>query len=390
MNGESWRSDTARLTARTVAAEASPLPHFLPSACARSLSSAQALSRVRLFVTSWTAARQASLSIANSQSLLKLTSIQSVMPSNHLILCGPLLLLPSLFPRVFSGESVLHIRRPKYWNFSFSISASKEYSGLILFRMDWLDLLAVQGTLKSLLQHHSSKPLILQCSAFSMVQLSHPYMTTVKTIALTRQTLDGKGMSLLCTVSIPEHSRNFCEYEASSASRFLASYPWVGAPVCSSVALRRQTGGPGPPAPEQQRRGVNGAGGRPSFQKEREGLAAGSRAQQQTAHAVLSQRATPPHAGSPVTLTMPGGGIAWVSHHRFFYFICQIRSCSSFSFGVTPTSGGSWGPGQPSLTAPVPSGLTPQWAVSHGRVSCSVSPNSICSPRPQDSYLHRL
>ena len=130
---------------------------------------------------------QASLSITNSQSSLKLMSIESVMPSNHLILCYPLLLLPSIFPsiRVFSNESVLHIRWSKYWSFSFSISPCNEYSGLISFRMDWLDLLDVQGTLKSLLQHHSSKASILWCSAFFIVQLSHPYMTTGKTIALT-------------------------------------------------------------------------------------------------------------------------------------------------------------------------------------------------------------
>ena len=150
-----------------------------------SVSSVQSLSCVRLFATLWTAARQASLSITNSQSLLKL---MSVMPSNHLIFCHPLLLQSSIFPsiRVFSNESVFHIRWPKYWSFSFSISPSNEYSGLISFRMDWLDLLAVQRTLKSLLQHHSSKPSILRCSAFFIVQLSHPYMTTGKTIALTR------------------------------------------------------------------------------------------------------------------------------------------------------------------------------------------------------------
>ena len=152
-------------------------------------------SRVRL----WTAAGQASLSITNSQSLLKLMSMESVMPSNHLILCCSLLLLPSIFPsiRVFSNESALQIRWPKYWSFSFSISPSNEYSGLISFRMDWLDFLAVQETLKSLLQHHSSKASILQCSAFFTVQLSHPYTTTGKTIALTRQTFVGKVMSLL-------------------------------------------------------------------------------------------------------------------------------------------------------------------------------------------------
>ena len=139
------------------------------------------------------------LSITNSQSLLKFMSIELVMPSNHLILCHPLLLLPSIFPsiRIFSNESALCIRWPKYWNFSFNISPSNEHSGLISFRMDWLDLLAVQGTLKSLLQHHGSKASIFQCSAFFIVQLSHPYMTTGKTIALTRQTFVGKVMSLL-------------------------------------------------------------------------------------------------------------------------------------------------------------------------------------------------
>ena len=142
---------------------------------------------------------QASLSITNSGSLLKLMSIELVMPSNHLILCHPLLLPPSIFPsiRVFSNESTLHIRWPKYWSFSFNISPSNEYSGLISFRMDWLDLLVVQGTLKSLLQHHGSKASILQCSAFFIIQLSHPYMTTGKTIALTRWTFVGKVMSLL-------------------------------------------------------------------------------------------------------------------------------------------------------------------------------------------------
>jgi len=140
----------------------------------------QFVSRVRLFATPWIAACQASLSITNSRSLLKLTSIESVMPSSHLILCRPLFLLPPIPPsiRVFSKESTLRMRWPKYWSFSFSIIPSKEYPGLISFRMDWLDLLAVQGTLKSLLQHHSSKASILQCSAFFTDQLSHPYMTT--------------------------------------------------------------------------------------------------------------------------------------------------------------------------------------------------------------------
>ena len=161
--------------------------------------SVQLISHVQLFVTPWTALHQASLSISNFQSLLKLMSTESVMPSNHLINCHPLLLLPSVFPsiKVFSNESVLHIRWPKYWSFSFSSNPSDEYSGLISFRTDWLDLLAVQGTLKSLLQHHSSKASILQHSAFFIVQLSHPYMTTRKTIALIRQTFVGKVMSLL-------------------------------------------------------------------------------------------------------------------------------------------------------------------------------------------------
>ena len=138
----------------------------------------------------------------NSQSSLRLTSIESVMPSSHLILCHPLLLLPPIPPsiRVFSNDSTLRMRWPNYWSFSFSIMPSKEIPGLISFRMDWLDLLAVQGTLKSLLQHHSSKASILQCSAFFTVQLSHPYMTTGKTIALTRWTFVGKVMSLLCNM----------------------------------------------------------------------------------------------------------------------------------------------------------------------------------------------
>ena len=162
-------------------------------------SSVQSLSCVQLSVTPWIAAHQASLSITNSRSLLKLMPIESVMPSRHLILCHPLLLLPSIFPsiRVFSNESALRIRWPKYWSFSFSINPSNEHPGLISFRIDWLDLLAVQGTLKSLLQHHSSKASICWHSAFFMVQLSHPYMTTGKTIALTRRTFVGKVISLL-------------------------------------------------------------------------------------------------------------------------------------------------------------------------------------------------
>ena len=155
--------------------------------------SVQSLSRVQLFATPWTVAHQASLSIT----IPKLMSVELVMPSKHLILCRPLL-LPSIFPniRVFSNKSALRIRWPKYWNFRFSISPSNEHPGLISFRMDWLDLLAVQGTLKSLIQHHSSKASILLCSAFFIVQLSHPYITTGKTIALTRQTFVDKVMKL--------------------------------------------------------------------------------------------------------------------------------------------------------------------------------------------------
>ena len=170
---------------------------FIPS-----VSSVQPFSCVLLFATPWTAACQASLSITNSQSLLKLMSMESVMPSNHLILCHPFLLLPPIFPniRVFSNESVPHIRWSKYLSFSFSNHPSNEYLGLVSFRIDWMDLLAVQGTLKSLLQHHSSKASILQCLAFFIVQLSHPYTTTGKTIVLTRWTFVGKVISLLFNI----------------------------------------------------------------------------------------------------------------------------------------------------------------------------------------------
>ena len=178
---------------------------FLPSSIQSnfpffSFSSVQSLSRVWLFVTPWIAARQTSLSITISRGSLKLMSIELVMPSNHLIFCCPLLLLPLIFPsiRVFSNESVPHIRWPKYWSFRFSISPSNEYSGLIFFRMDWLDLLAVQGALRSLLQHHSSKASILWHSAFFIVRLSHPYMTIGKIMALTRQTFVGKVSFLIC------------------------------------------------------------------------------------------------------------------------------------------------------------------------------------------------
>ena len=170
--------------------DSTPIESVVPSnhlifSCPLQFSSVQSLSHVWLFATPWTTARHASLSITNSQSSLKLTSIESVMPSSHLILCHPLFLRPPVPPsiRVFSIESTLCMRWPKYWSFSFSIIPCKEHPGLISFRMDWLDLLAVQGTLKSLLQHHSSKASILQHSAFFTVQLSHPYMTTGKTIA---------------------------------------------------------------------------------------------------------------------------------------------------------------------------------------------------------------
>ena len=171
----------------------------LPASFTSQFSTVQSLSRVWLFMKPWTATCYAFLSITNSCSLHKLMSIKSVMPFNHLILCHPLLLLPSIFPsiRVFYNEAVLHIKWPKFWSFSFSISTSNEYSGLISLRTDWLDSLAVQGTLKSLLQHHSSKASILRRSAFFIVQLSHPYMTTGKTIALTIQTFVGKVMSLI-------------------------------------------------------------------------------------------------------------------------------------------------------------------------------------------------
>ena len=177
-----------------------PVIELLRWLCSKSItiSSVQSLISVPLFVTPWTAVHQASLSVTNYWNLFKLMSIESVMPSNYFILCHPLLLPPSIFPsiRVFSSDSVLHIRWQKYWSFSFSISLSNEYSGQISFRMDWLDLLAVQGTLKSL-QHHSSKASILSYLAFFMVQLSHPYMTTGKTTALTRWIFVDKVMSLL-------------------------------------------------------------------------------------------------------------------------------------------------------------------------------------------------
>ena len=166
--------------------------------------SVQLLSRVRLFATPWIAALQASLSITISRNSLRLASIESVMPSSHLILCYPLFLLSPIPPsiRVLSNESTLHMSWPKYWSFSFSIIPSKEHPGLISFKMDWLNLLAVQETLKSLLLHHNSKTSILLCSAFFIVQLSHPYMTSGKTIALTRWTFVGKAMSLLLNMLV--------------------------------------------------------------------------------------------------------------------------------------------------------------------------------------------
>ena len=175
----------------------------MPKISSVQFSSVQSLSHVQLFATPWVAARQASLFITNSWSSLRLKPIESVMPSSHLILCRPLFLLPPIPSsiRVFSNESTLPMRWPKYWSFSFGISPSNEHPGLISFRMDWLDLLAVQGILKSLLQHYSSKPSIFRHSAFFTVQLSHPSMTTGKIIALTRQTFFGKVMSLLFNMS---------------------------------------------------------------------------------------------------------------------------------------------------------------------------------------------
>ena len=192
-------------------------------------SSFQSLSHVQLFATPSTATHQASLSITNSRSLLKPMSIESVMPSNHLILCCPFLLLTSIFPsiRVFS----MSIRWPKYWNFSFSISPSNEYPGLISFRMDWLDLLAVQGTFKSLLQHHRSKASILRRLAFFIVQLSHPYITAGKTIALTRRTFVGKVMSLLL---------NMLSRFVSFSSKEQASFNFMAAiTICSDFGAQK-------------------------------------------------------------------------------------------------------------------------------------------------------
>ena len=182
-------------------------------------SSVQSLSCVRLFVTPWTTAHQASLSITNSWSSLRLTSIESMMPSSHLILCHPLLLLPSIFPsiRVFSNESVLRIRWSKYWSFSFSISPSNEYSGLISFRIDWFDFFTVQGTLKSLLQHHSSKPSILQLSAFFIIHLSHSYMLLLSRVSHVR----------LCATPY------MAAYQAPLSMGFSRREYWSGSPVPS-------------------------------------------------------------------------------------------------------------------------------------------------------------
>ena len=196
----SWAYIQIKPSSEKIPAHKCSLQHYLQKARQEStLSSVQSLSLVQLFATPWTTAHQASLSITNSQSLLKLISIKTVMPSNNFILCHPSLLLPSIFLsiRVFSNESALCIRWPKYWSFSFNTSPCNEHSGLISFRIDWLDLLEVQGTLKSLLQYHSSKASILWRSPFFIDQLSHPYMTTGKTIALTRWTFVGKVMSLL-------------------------------------------------------------------------------------------------------------------------------------------------------------------------------------------------
>ena len=206
-------------------------------------SSVQSLSHVRLFATPWITAHQASLSITNSQSPLKLMSIESVMPSSHPILCRPLLLLPPILPsiRVFSNESTLHMRWPKYWSFSLNISPSNKHLGLISFRMDWLDLLEVQGTLNSLLQNHSSKASVLQCSAFFIIQLSHPYMTTGKTIALTRWTFVGKVMSLLLNmlsrlvIFLPRSKHLFISW-LQSPSAVILEPPKIKSDTVSTVA----------------------------------------------------------------------------------------------------------------------------------------------------------
>jgi len=204
------------------------------------LSSVQLLSCVWLFVTPWTAACQAHLSFTNSRSLLKLMSIESVMASNHLILCHPLFLLPSIFPSisVFSNKSALRIRWPKYWSFSFSsISPSNEYSWLISFWIDWFDLLAVQGTLKSLLQHHSPKASILWCSAFFRVQVSHPYMTTGKTITLTRWAFVGKVMSAFQYAVQVGHSFSSKEQVSFNFMAAITIYMILEPPKIKSVTI---------------------------------------------------------------------------------------------------------------------------------------------------------
>ena len=231
-------------------------------------SSVQLLSCVQLFATPWTAARQASLSITNSRNPPKLMSIESVMPSSHLILCHPLFLLPSIPPsiRVFSNQSTLCIRWPKYWSFSFSISPSKEHPGLISFRIDWLALLAAQGTLKSLLQHHSSKASILQHSALFTVQLSHLYMTTGKTIALTRWTFVGKVMSLLLNMLsrlvitfLPRSKLLLISWLQPLSSLILLSCvqlfvtPWIVCQALLSMGFSRQEYWSGVPLPSPSR-----------------------------------------------------------------------------------------------------------------------------------------
>ena len=218
-------------------------------------SSVQLLSRVRLFATLWIAAHQASLFITNSWSSLKLMSIELVMPSSHLILCHPLLLLASIPPsiRVFSNESSFRMRWPKYWSFSFSISPSNEHPGLTSFRMDWLDLLAVQGTLKSLLQHHSSKLSSLRCSAFFTVQLSYPYMTTGKTTALIRWTFVGKVISLLLNmlsrlvITFLPRSKHLLVSWLQSSSAVILEPPKIKSDTVSTVSpsISHEVMGPG-------------------------------------------------------------------------------------------------------------------------------------------------
>ena len=230
MDGKAWQATVHRGTKSQT--------WLSMHACVHALQLVQSFSCVQLFATPWTVACQASVSITNSQSLLKFTSLKSVMPSKHLILCCPLLLLPSILAslRVFFYASVFLIRWPQYWSFSFSISPSNEYSGLILFTIDWIDL-AVQETLESLLQHHSSKASVLRCSAFFMVQISHPNMTTRKTIALTRWTFVGKVMSLLLNML----SRLVITFLPRSKRLLISGLQWPSAVILEPPKINSAT-----------------------------------------------------------------------------------------------------------------------------------------------------